>query len=54
VYELCLLFYNGLGSEGEKFKPLIEKFGLLENLHDRPKILINPIHESYYDGRAFE
>ncbi|HEY3932140.1 MAG TPA: putative phage abortive infection protein, partial [Verrucomicrobiae bacterium] len=26
VYELCLIFYNGLSSEGVKFKPLIEKF----------------------------
>ncbi len=54
VYELCLLFYNGLCSEGEKFKPLIEKFGFLENLHDRGKILLNPIHENYYDKKAFE
>lgn len=54
VFELCFVLYNGLGSEGEKFKPLIEKFGLLENLHDREKILLNPIHESYYDKKAFE
>jgi len=54
VYELCLLFYNGLGSEGQGFKPLIEKFGLLENLHDREHILFNPVHENNYDKKAFE
>jgi hypothetical protein len=56
VYELCILFYNGLCSEGEKFKPLIEKYGLLENLHNRKDILLHPTHASneYYDPKAFE
>jgi hypothetical protein len=54
VYELCLLFYNGLGSEGIYFMPLIVKYGLLENLHDRDRLLLNPIHENYYDKKAFE
>jgi hypothetical protein len=31
--ELALLFYNGLTALGEKFKPLIEDFGLLENFN---------------------
>lgn len=30
--ELVLLAYNGLTDHGENFKPLIEKYGLLENL----------------------
>ena len=54
VYELGLLFYNGLGSEGRKFKPLIERYGLLENLHDREHILLLPIHETYYGQSAFK
>lgn len=49
VYELCLLFYNGLGSEGEKFLPLIKKYDLLENLHDRKNILLTAVHEKLYD-----
>jgi hypothetical protein len=31
-FELALLFYNGLSPTAEKFKPLIEEFGLFENL----------------------
>jgi hypothetical protein len=37
--ELILLFYDGLSKEGEKFKPLIEKYALLEQLHSgQPQI----------------
>lgn len=32
AYELALLFYDGLSTWGKQFKPLIEEFGLLENL----------------------
>jgi len=33
-YELALLFYNGISDNGkEDFKPLIEKFGLLDNFN---------------------
>jgi hypothetical protein len=49
VYELCLLFYNGLGSEGVKFLPLIKKYDLIENLHDRKTNLLSPAHENFYD-----
>jgi hypothetical protein len=31
-YELALLFYNGLTPYGEKFKPLIERYGILKHL----------------------
>lgn len=54
VFELCLIFYNGLGSEGKEFKQLIEKYGLLENLHDRKNILLNATHEKFYDKTAFQ
>ena len=34
--EAAMLFYNGLAKHGEKkFKPLIEKYGLLKNVNDR-------------------
>lgn len=32
--ELLLLFYDGVSPLGEKFKPLIERYGLLEHLPD--------------------
>jgi hypothetical protein len=42
-YEQLLLFYNGLSTYGiEKFKPLIEKFSLLENMPSR--LLMMPDH----------
>lgn len=31
-YELLLLFYNSLSEHGEKFKPLIEKYSILNNI----------------------
>jgi hypothetical protein len=52
AFELELLFYNGISPHGEKFKPLIEKFGLLENFD--PKHLLNPSHEGFYARIAFE
>jgi hypothetical protein len=52
AFELELLFYNGISPHGEKFKPLIEKFGLLENFDT--KHLLSPSHESFYAKTAFE
>lgn len=50
--ELNLLFYNCLSKYGnEKFKPLIEKFGLLENM-DFSR-LIDPNHRELYKESAF-
>ncbi len=51
-YELLLLFYNGLSVNGEKkFKPLIEKFHLFDNL---PKdILIIQSHLDHYQDSAY-
>ena len=56
-YELALLFYNGIAAippETEnKFKPLIEEFGLLKNLD--PKLLLNPDEDlKLYDPKAFK
>lgn len=31
-HEVAILFYNGLSQKGKKFKPLIEKYGLLKIL----------------------
>ncbi len=49
--ELAFLFYNGLSPLGEKFKPLIEEYGLLEHL-DKDKLL-SPSHMSFYSPKAF-
>lgn len=42
-YELALLFYNALHPVGEKVKPLVERYGILENLD--LSILCNPPDE---------
>ena len=51
-YELALLFYNGVSDNGEKFKPLIEEFGLLENF-DRDVLHDKPEDEKLYAPEAF-
>jgi|ERR1051326_8003304 hypothetical protein len=55
-YELALLFYNALTAippETEnKFKPLIEEYGLLENLNR--ELLLMPEDEKLYDSKAFK
>ena len=51
-YELALLFYNCLTSYGnEKFKPLIEQFGVLENLDTN--LALAGSHLERYDKSAF-
>ncbi|MCG7931487.1 MAG: putative phage abortive infection protein [Candidatus Thiodiazotropha lotti] len=51
-YELILLFYNCLSQEGlEKFKPLIEKYQILENMDS--SLLIGEDHKPLYDHTAF-
>jgi hypothetical protein len=53
AFELAFLFYNGISHFGmEKFKPLIEEFGLLENLDE--KLLLHSSHENFYDPKAFK
>jgi hypothetical protein len=52
AYELVLLFYDGLIPKGEKLKPLIEEFGLLEHLDTT--LLLNPDHLKYYDEGAYK
>jgi len=51
-FELALLFYNGLTEQAEKFKPFIEKFGLLENF-DRDDLYNREADEKLYEPKAF-
>ena len=44
--ELFLLFYNGICPHAEKFRPLIEKYGLLEHLDK--SLLLDEIHLNFY------
>ncbi len=51
-HELALLFYNCLSEYGERrFKPLVEQFGILENLSTR--LLFDQSHISLYDPLAY-
>ncbi|RYM60010.1 Uncharacterised protein [Serratia quinivorans] len=51
-YELIMIFYNGLSDQGiSKFKPIIEKYTLLDNLpYD---LLFDSEHVNNYKMRAF-
>lgn len=51
-FELQWLFYNGLSGYGVKFKPLIEKYGLLKNL--LVGSLPNAEHHKLYDLSAYQ
>ena len=53
--ELVLLFYNCLSKVGvEKFKPLVEKFSMLQHVPKKgSKGLIDPGHTDLYDLQAF-
>lgn len=52
-YEIALLFYNCISPLGEeKFKPLVEEFGLLEQLDK--KMLLHPSDEGFYGKGAYE
>lgn len=53
--ELVLLFYNCLSNVGvEKFKPLVEKFAMLQHVPKKgSKGLIDPGHTGLYDYRAY-
>ena len=50
-YELTLLFYNCISPLGDKFKLLIEEFGLLENLEK--ELLLAPEHAEFYEAGAY-
>ena len=50
--ELVLIAYNGLSVHGEKFKSLIEKYGLLENVTEETFFKEDDARE-HYDERAF-
>lgn len=50
-HELGILFYNCLSHRGAKFKSLVEKYSLLENLDKG--LLLNEEHMSLYEKTAF-
>lgn len=50
--ELGLLFFNGISEHGEKFRVLIERFALLENLRPKRIPLWEELH-GLYDKAAF-
>jgi hypothetical protein len=52
AYELVLLFYNCVTGLGEKFKPLIEEYGLLEHLD--LTLLFSPEHSKFYNESAYK
>jgi hypothetical protein len=49
--ELFLIFYNGLCPHAAKFRPLIEKYGLLEHLDK--SLLLHEAHAQFYE-RAYD
>lgn len=52
-YELVMLFYNCLSSNGkEKFKPLIERYSVFNNL--RVELLANPDDKAKYKNKAYD
>ena len=52
-HELVLLFYNGLSDNGsDNFKPLIEKYSLMNNL--RTELLAKEVHKNNYSGSAYK
>ncbi len=51
-YELTMIFYNCLSKYGrEKFKPLVEQYGLLKNMEK--SLLVSSEHEACYAKSAF-
>lgn len=52
AHELLLLFYNGISTKAIKFKPLIEKYGLLEHLDRR--LLLDESHSHFYKASAYK
>ncbi|MCY3870803.1 MAG: putative phage abortive infection protein [Gemmatimonadetes bacterium] len=49
--ELGLLFYNCLSKRGAKFRDLVEKYALLEDM--RFETLMDPEHKKLYDSNAY-
>ena len=50
-HELGILFYNCLSHRGAKFKSLVEKYSLLENMDK--DLLLNEEHMNLYEKTAF-
>ncbi|WLQ15403.1 putative phage abortive infection protein [Hahella aquimaris] len=53
TYEILIMFYNCLSEFGkDKFKPLVEKYGMLEYMDG--ELLIDKVsHVEFYDQSAF-
>ena len=52
-YELGMLFYNCVTPYGrDKFRPLIQKYGMLKNMSDR--VLLSADHREFYAATAFQ
>lgn len=52
-YELLILFYNCLHKNGsERFKPLVEKYSIFNNLP--VDLLLNPTHRHFYSPTAYQ
>ena len=49
--ELALVFYNGVSNDGRKFKPLLEKYAVFENLNKNA--LIQPDSRNDYEDGAW-
>jgi hypothetical protein len=52
AHELILIFYNGISTKAVKFKPLIEKYGLLEHLDK--KLLLDQSHVHFHKPGAYK
>lgn len=51
--EMVFLFYNGMTPRGEKFKPLIEKYALFDNLTIESDALLAILKECPMDGIGY-
>lgn len=52
-YELLILFYNCLHKNGsERFKPLVERYAIFNNLPE--DMLLNPTHRHLYSPSAYQ
>lgn len=52
-YELLILFYNCLHKNGsQRFKPLVEKYSIFNNLPE--DLIISPTHRHFYSPTAYQ
>lgn len=51
IFEVGVLFYNGLSEAGRGIRPLIERYALLK--HIQPHQILSPAHREGYPSQAF-